>query len=256
VEHKKDEALQQHEKLNSDGWVVKEMKKLVKNAARMIQQELQKYNAVAQIVTGMGNSLELDLERTVENFSDDGAKTIDEHGNSPLFDKLFGYIFRILGTSADHANQQMEDVKAILKAEIDSVVFRCNLIRTWVLLKMKEFNQFWRQLYEILDDAILVAIKLENEATQVAVKRIEAHMREVHATGRYRPMDYEEMRIPYIDLESAIERIDFTGAEVPLYMQSITVPEDPIVDMRLTVSMLEQFYLDFRYHAYEEYLDG
>ena len=46
LEHKKDQALQQHEKLNSDGWVVKEMKKLVKSAARIIQQELQKYNAV------------------------------------------------------------------------------------------------------------------------------------------------------------------------------------------------------------------
>ena len=37
-------------------------------------------------------------------------------------------------------------------------------------------------------------------------------------TGKYRPMDYEEFRIPYIDLESEIERIDFSGAEVPLYM--------------------------------------
>ncbi len=64
------------------------------------------------------------------------------------------------------------------------------------------------------------------------------------------------MRIPYIDLESAIERIDFSGAEVPLYMQTISVPEDPIVDMRLTVNMLEHFYKDFRYHAFEEYLDG
>jgi hypothetical protein len=95
-------------------------------------------------MTGMGNSLELDLERTVENFSDDGAKTIDESGNSPLFDKLFNYVFRILATSADHANQQPEEAKTILKNEIDSVVFRSNLVRTWVLLKMKEFNQFWR----------------------------------------------------------------------------------------------------------------
>ena len=120
------------------------MKKLVKNAARLIQQELQKYNAVFQIVIGLGNSLDLDLERTTENFSDDGAKTIDEHGNSPLFDKLFGYIFRILATSSDHADIQQDDIRAILRAEIDSVIFRCNLIRTWVLLKMKEFNQFWR----------------------------------------------------------------------------------------------------------------
>jgi hypothetical protein len=101
-----------------------------------------------------------------------------------------------------------------------------------------------------------VAIKLENEATQSVVKRVEAHIREVHMAGKYRPMDYEDNRIPYIDLESAIERIDFTGAEVPLYMQNISVPEDPVLDMRLSVSMLDQYYLEFRNHAFEEYLDG
>ena len=64
-------------------------------------------------------------------------------------------------------------------------------------------------------------------------------MREVHMTGKYRAMDYEEFRVPYIDLESNIERIDFSGAEVPLYMQNISVPDDPVLDMRLSVSMLE-----------------
>jgi hypothetical protein len=88
------------------------------------------------------------------------------------------------------------------------------------------------------------------------VKRIDAHIKEVHATGRYRPMDYDEYRIPYIDLESSRERIDFSGAEVPLYMQNISVPEDPVLDMRISVSMLEHFYIDFRYHSFNEYLDG
>ena len=36
VEHKKDQALAQHAKLNSDGWVVGEMTKLMKNASRII----------------------------------------------------------------------------------------------------------------------------------------------------------------------------------------------------------------------------
>jgi arsenate reductase-like glutaredoxin family protein len=40
VEQKKDQALAQHAKLNSDGWVVSEIKKLMKNATRLIQNEL------------------------------------------------------------------------------------------------------------------------------------------------------------------------------------------------------------------------
>jgi len=40
VEQKKDLALAQHSKLNQDGWVVNEMKKLMKNACIIIQCEV------------------------------------------------------------------------------------------------------------------------------------------------------------------------------------------------------------------------
>lgn len=40
VEQKKDQALAQHAKLNTDGWVVGEIKRLMKFAARLIQLEL------------------------------------------------------------------------------------------------------------------------------------------------------------------------------------------------------------------------
>ena len=69
-------------------------------------------------------------------------------------------------------------------------------------------------------------------------------------------MIYDDFRVPYVDLDQHVQRMDFSGAEVPLYMQNITVPDDPVMDMRLSLSMLNNFYRDFRYHAYEEYLDG
>lgn len=109
-------------------------------------------------------------------------------------------------------------------------------------MKVKEFNQFWRQLYEVLDDAILIAIKLENDATQAVVKSIGEHIEEVAITGKYRPMDHQDFRVPYVDVEQAIEKIDFSNADVPLYMQNITVPEDPVLDMRLSTSHLSAFY--------------
>ena len=66
----------------------------------------------------------------------------------------------------------------MLKNELDLMIYRVNLIRTWVMLKVKEFNQFWRQLYEVLDEAIITAIRLENDATQSVVVNIKAHMQE------------------------------------------------------------------------------
>ncbi len=40
VEVKKDEAIAQHAKLVSEGWVVHEMRKLIKNSTKVIQSEL------------------------------------------------------------------------------------------------------------------------------------------------------------------------------------------------------------------------
>jgi hypothetical protein len=56
------------------------------------------------------------------------------------------------------------------------VAYRMNIIRTWVMLKVKEFNKFWKQLYEVLDDGIVTAIRLENEATQTVIQRIQEFM--------------------------------------------------------------------------------
>ena len=124
------------------------------------------------------------------------------------------------------------------------------------MLKVKEFNMFWRQLYEMLDEGIITAIKIENDATQGVIKRISEHMVEQHSSGLFVPMDDSDFRIPYLDLESEIQRIDFTGAEVSLYMQGIEYPEHPLKDIRLKDGMLEMLYDSFRYHAYEELIDA
>lgn len=85
------------------------------------------------------------------------------------------------------------------------------------MLKVKEFNQFWRQLSEVLDEGILTAVQVENEATQSVVASIAEHMAEQQSSGFFRPMDYSDFRIPFLDLDSQIQRIDFSNAEVPLY---------------------------------------
>lgn len=129
-----------------------------------------------------------------------------------------------------------------------------NLIRTWVLKKVREFNMFWRQLYEVLDDGIVVAIRLENEATQSIIGRIHDHMDDQQNSGFFTPMDYSDFRIPYIDLDSEIERIDFSSSD-----QQVVEPEfkesDEVVDVRFKLGMLESLYDSLRYYAYEEYLD-
>jgi hypothetical protein len=50
------------------------------------------------------------------------------------------------------------DQRRLLEGEVDACLYRINLLRTWVMLKVKEFNQFWRQLYEVLDEGIVTAV--------------------------------------------------------------------------------------------------
>jgi hypothetical protein len=92
----------------------------------------------------------------------------------------------------------------MLKNELDLMIYRVNLIRTWVMLKVKEFNQFWRQLYEVLDEAIITAIRLENDATQSVVLNIKAHMQEQAITAKFNPMNYDDFRVPYVDLDQYV----------------------------------------------------
>lgn len=96
VEQKKDQALAQHTKLNSDGWVVSEIKKLMKNTTRLIQLELSRVFTLQSLVTGVVNQLEIELDRTLDNLSDNGLKTIDENERSPLFDEIIAYAIRII----------------------------------------------------------------------------------------------------------------------------------------------------------------
>ena len=44
----------------------------------------------------------------------------------------------IIGGQADEAKHDL------LKHELELMTYRVNLMRTWVMLKVKEFNQFWR----------------------------------------------------------------------------------------------------------------
>jgi hypothetical protein len=48
------------------------------------------------VLTGSLVVLEVDLEKKVDDFSDDGAKTLEENETSPLFDQILAYALNVL----------------------------------------------------------------------------------------------------------------------------------------------------------------
>jgi hypothetical protein len=76
-----------------------------------------------------------------------------------LFDEIIRYAIRVLQGRKDQFEMTLEfDQRRMLEPELEACIFRINLLRTWVMLKVKEFNQFWRQLYNVLDEGIVTAI--------------------------------------------------------------------------------------------------
>lgn len=221
----------------------------MKFASRLIQLELSKFAILVSLVSGVQSVLEIDLERTLDNFSDDGLKVVDEASGSPLFDNVLAYALSHLQRQTTIVGSQLEEhQQALLLPEVNGIMYKFNLVRTWVLQKAKEFNLYWTQLSEVLDDGIVVAIKLENAATQSVVRRISEHMAEQQQTGEFHPMDHSDFRIPYIDLESEIARIDFSD-QAPA--EHLNLSEDP----RLRLDTLRGLYEGLRFYAYEEYLE-
>lgn len=49
--------------------------------------------------------------------------------------------------------------------------------------------------------------------------------------------------------------MDFSGAEVPLYMQTPAEEYVEPAELRLKIGQLEQLYTGLRYYAYQEFLD-
>lgn len=104
LETKKNQALAQHAKLNSDGWVVNEMKKLMKYACRIVQSELQRFSVLVSLVSQEAIILDIDLEQTLDNYSDDGLKTVEDNGSSPLFDNVLTYALNVVQRQKDRAS--------------------------------------------------------------------------------------------------------------------------------------------------------
>lgn len=57
-----------------------------------------------------------------------------------------------------------EKANNLLQTERINLMYRINMVRTWVQLKIREFNSCSRRVIETLDDWIVVAVESENNS--------------------------------------------------------------------------------------------
>jgi len=60
----------------------------------------------------------------------------------------------------------------MLNAERANFSMRLNLLFSWATLVLHEISSQACQVFDILDDWVVIAVKRENQASQVAVKEI------------------------------------------------------------------------------------
>ena len=103
-----------------------------------------------------------------------------------------------------------QKILSILSKERENFSMRLNLLFTWASLILHEISSQALQVFDVLDDWIVIAVKRENSASRQAVKDIQQSVKD----GQ---MHIEAVPLPSLDLERHIETIDFFEGP-PQYM--------------------------------------
>ena len=101
-------------------------------------------------------------------------------------------------------------IAAILNKERENFSMRLNLLFTWASLILHEISSQAFQVFDVLDDWIVIAVKRENQACQTAVKELQGAVRD----GQ---MHLEPVTLHGLDLERHISTIEFYEGP-PQYM--------------------------------------
>lgn len=101
----------------------------------------------------------------------------------------------------------------MLNTERQNFSMRLNLLFSWASLILHEISSQAFQVFDVLDDWVVIAVKRENTACQSAVKEITEAVRDSQ-------MHIDSVILPGTDLQSHIETIEFFEGP-PQYMQDV-----------------------------------
>jgi len=92
-----------------------------------------------------------------------GVRALDEEGKYVLLNRLYKEVLMRIDLQAANINAIADKtVKETLQIELQNLLFRLNMIKIWVTLKLSEFNSNFTLVCDVLDDWIVEAVALEN----------------------------------------------------------------------------------------------
>lgn len=224
------------------GWVQIEMVKLCSYVARLVGNEYKRFMAISAVVTGHAVNENVDLEDAAKKLTERGVDPYVDNeedkqlvGTSPL---LLEVASTILTKVEALFNEQFvlsldQKILSILNKERENFSMRLNMLFTWASLILHEISSQALQVFEVLDDWIVVAVKRENNGSRQAIKDIQLSVRD----GQ---MHIEAVPLQSLDLERHIDTIDFFEGP-PQYMAEAR-PIYTVETARFTIDALQLIY--------------
>ena len=126
----------------------------------------------------------------------------------------------------------------VLKIEKSNFTQRLNSLIVWALLILHETHTMSHEVFDVLDDWVVSAVKQENMAAQQAVNLIQTQVNQ----------SIEHIDTVYLedtDVGRSINVIEFQEGP-PIYMQEV-VPELTLETSRFSLDTLQSIYKQFRF---------
>lgn len=136
----------------------------------------------------------------------------------------------------------------IITAERTNFNIRVNTLKIYATLLLEEIQFFSNQVFEQLENWIVIAVKKENEQCQSVVRKI----RQCISLDAAFLESYELSN--GVSLYEMIQRIDFKEGP-PRYMQEV-VHDFDLFERRFSIESLVGIYNQFRKNCFEDLLDS
>ena len=191
---------------------------------------------------------DVDLHTMAKRLTERGAEPyIDNEvdrskvGQSPL---LLEISQTILAKVESYFNEQFvlsldSKIVSILNTERNNFSMRLNLLFTWATLILHEISDQAFQVFDVLDDWVVIAVKCENQSCQNAVKEIQGAVEE-------NELHIDTILIQNTDLRKQIDTIEFYDGP-PSYMAEAK-PDYSIQASRSSLDSLSLIYRQLRAH--------
>lgn len=165
------------------GWVQLEMANLTTAIARLVEVEFTRFCTICAILTSVVITEEINLTDLVKRLQERGIDPYvpvegdtSQIGTSPILAEMAQSVLTKVEVYFNEpfiGNLDLRS-KELLSIERQNFNVRLNLLVSWTLFMLFEIHKMSYQVFDVLDDWIVIAVRTENQIAQKAINEIKS----------------------------------------------------------------------------------